>query len=1137
MMNPDLVAQLQQIAAEQRTGSLVIKLGSRRVRFGFEAGELVLLDLGEEKEVSMARKLLDYHKIGPEIHRHAVNTARATGASIIETLRRQQLVSESEVDLVAQAMVEDLLSLVFGLTHADLSWSDDGADTYDLDKQAVRLRIDVPSLLAGAQARLEEEDAVLLEVGGFTAVYGLDEGCDPSQLDDFERHVLNMIDGRKTVENLAVAFRDSNLNMARHLVLLMRKGAIRRTAGQMSDRRAAVSTAAAAMRDPSGVQRIGGSSTTSVPASTAAGATTAPAPTTFEVYRPPQQPSNIGMRIALVVVLVVVLGIGWLVMSYAGERQRVEGAMSSITEAIAAKQWNQAGSGISAARAQYGGDLAMVRRLDELEQQLAALIGTEVSAANQAIEDQRLADASDIIARIPSSNPEVPALRQRLADKQKRFEDHLNRQERAVRERLERNEVIRALAIADQEEGEVRKALHQIIDRWRLAVIEEASLGTQSMGKRQQMLNLVLDAQPTEAQSKRIETLQAELLRYQERRNEQLSVVQDLIAKGAFIEAQTAYDSNNLGDQAPGSDMEKTAQAVAAEIIRVREQLENAGPNLARAMAQSVDLKPIVAAAEALSAATGAFAEPSNREDLVRHAILISVMNPILAKNEGTEAEIAYLTKAASETQDALVAQTLNARLATLRRAQAEADGALERARTFLRDGNWEAGLSALERLKATKDWARTPAARAVPEIIAQAEHARANRGALENEFRKALTAGDISKAFDLARELGMPYLPLMIGSTPEGADVILDGKVLGKTPFIHEVSAGDRVEMLITLRLAGYEDLELKGADAVGGWKLAADLSRKPTASVSLGEIVTSQPGVDGDRIWVANNRVVIAVKPDGTFTSHGNGQEGASLQQPVYAAAKRTDGAVHLSTRDGFVLRITDDGKVERLAVPVTSDFPPAVYRSQIILDRRFLILCAREGILSASDPNAPGSNWATPTGASFIAAPVIVGERVLAMRSDGTLVACQVDRGQVLNRVPLNEEAIAVWPTQTGIAGYTSKRAFTWDGVAGPTVTDLPREIVAGNEGLLISRDRQVLLHDGEEWKVAGAVSGRVNGVPVRWGDAAAIPEGGVLEVIGEGGFRLTSDGAFMNPVVADGRLVIVTSDGTVRFYDPR
>lgn len=1135
MMNPDLVAQLQKIAAEQRNGSLVISLGSRKVRFGFEAGELVLLDLGEEKEVSMARKLLDYHKIGPEIHRHAVNTARATGASIIETLRRQQLVSEGEVDLVAQAMVEDLLSLVFGLTHADLSWSDAGADTYDLDKQAVRLRIDVGSLLAGAQARIEEEDAVLQEVGGFTSVFSLDEGCDPSQLDDFERHVLNMIDGRKSVENLAVAFRDSNLNMARHLVLLMRKGAIRRVAGQMSDRRAAVSTAAAAaMRDPSGVQRIGGSSTTSVPASTAGNAQ---APTTFEVYRPPQQPSNIGMRIALVVVLIVVLGIGWLVMSYAGERQRIDGAMGTITEAITAKNWNQAESGISAARAQYGGDLAMVRRLDELSQQLAGLIGAEVSAANRAIEDQRLSDAADIIARIPSSNPEIPGLRQRLAARQKEFDDHLARQERAVRERLERNEVIRALALADQEDGEVHKALHQIIDRWRLGVIEEASLGTQSMGKRQQMLNLVQDARPTEAQSKRIETLQTELLRYQERRNEQLSVVRDLIAKGAFVEAQAAYDSNNLGDQAPGSDMEKAAQAVAAEIARVREQFEGAGPNLALTMAQSVDLKPIVAAAEALTTAAGAFSEPSNRQDLVRHASLITVINPILARNDGTDAEIAYLTKAAAETQDALVAQTLNARLATLRRVQAEADGALERAKTFLRDGNWEAGLSVLERLKATKDWARTPAARAVPEIIAQAERTRANRGALEADFRKALTAGDISKAFDLARELGMPYLPLLIGSTPEGAEVIHDGKILGKTPFIHEVTAGDRVEMLITLRLAGYEDQELKGADAVGGWKLDADLQRKPTASVNLGEIVTSQPGVDGDRIWVANNRVVIAVRPDGTFTSHGNGQEGASLQQPVYAAAQRTDGAMHLSTRDGFVLRITDDGKVERLSVPVTSDFAPAVYRSQIILDRRFLVLSAREGILSASDPREPGANWATTTGASFIAAPRIVGERVLAVRSDGTLIACQVDRGLVLASIPLNEEAVAAWPTKTGISGFTRKRAFSWDGVAAPVLSDLPREIIAGNDGLLVSRDRQVLLHDGEEWKIAGAISGRVNGVPVRWGDAAAIPEGGTLEVIGSGGFRLTSDGAFMNPVVADGRLVIVTSDGTVRFYDPR
>ena len=80
MLNVPLIEQFQMISREQRGGAVEVTLGERRIRFGFEGGELSLLDMGEEKELAMARKLLDYHKIGPEIHRHAVAMARATGA-------------------------------------------------------------------------------------------------------------------------------------------------------------------------------------------------------------------------------------------------------------------------------------------------------------------------------------------------------------------------------------------------------------------------------------------------------------------------------------------------------------------------------------------------------------------------------------------------------------------------------------------------------------------------------------------------------------------------------------------------------------------------------------------------------------------------------------------------------------------------------------------------------------------------------------------------------------------------------------------------------------------------------------------------------------------------------------------------
>ncbi len=443
---------------------------------------------------------------------------------------------------------------------------------------------------------------------------------------------------------------------------------------------------------------------------------------------------------------------------------------------------------------------------------------------------------------------------------------------------------------------------------------------------------------------------------------------------------------------------------------------------------------------------------------------------------------------------------------------------------------------AALERIGGARDWSRTPAGRQVVDVLAQARLDRERHSALEVRFREALTAGDASSAHSLARELGRPYLPVLVESVPTGAEVVRDGESIGKTPLIIEITAAERIDTVLAVRMDGYATAELNGAEAVGGWRLAVDLERKPIATATIGELITSQPGSDETSIWLANSRMVVRVTAEGAVSSLGYG-DNVSLERPVYAAPMLVDDGVHLTTRDRFVLRIDGGTQAERLPVRVGSDFPPAVHRSQVILDRRFLILAGTDGRLVASDPRMPTAGWATPEGASFAGGPILVGERVLAARSDGTLIACQVDRGEVQAQVSVGPDILAVWAEGEALHGLTRRHAFRWTGTGEPTLSELPREAVAGNRGVLVTADRQVLIESNGQWLLVGSIAGLVNGVPLRWGDRAVIPEGSVLEVLGPGGFRLTTNAAFLNPVLIGERLVVATSDGQVLFYDPR
>ncbi|MBA3845771.1 MAG: hypothetical protein H0X45_03875, partial [Planctomycetes bacterium] len=322
MLNRDLVEQFQRIASEAKTGVLAVHFAANHLRFWFESGELQLLDLGENKEHLMARKFLDYHMIGPEIHRHVLDVCKKTGVSPVDILRRQSLVSDNEIEQIARTLVEDLLCASFGTKHHELKFDPAAtAESFDLESSAVRLRIQTDVLLQMVEARASEEERVIQETGGWDAVFVLEEAAEGGDdLDDYEKTVLGYVDGRRKLEDIAKLLRTSSMHMARTLVSLAAKGYARRGAGLASSRRAAnqrggsAKTPTAGAPVATGDERRGDTGSGSSQKRKLVGAPPAPEapqPESF-ILTPAPRSSGRGFLVVGGAVLIAMLGLWWL---------------------------------------------------------------------------------------------------------------------------------------------------------------------------------------------------------------------------------------------------------------------------------------------------------------------------------------------------------------------------------------------------------------------------------------------------------------------------------------------------------------------------------------------------------------------------------------------------------------------------------------------------------------------------------------------------------------------------------------------------------------------------------------------------------------------------------------------------------
>jgi hypothetical protein len=1116
-LDSHLVEKFHSLHRQRQSGVLQASGDGFSLGICLVEGEPVAIDLGEDLEQAFAHACGTYHKLD-DAGLAELSAAISGGAKAREYLVERQLISDAEADQVAQAVVEDALTRTFRGPCTSIEFKQGVApEALAIGRSALKMRIGVESLIRTCDQRVGEQQAVEHEVGGWHAVFALTEGEHVSgQLSEYEKMVLNFIDGRATVDEIASLCRDSSMNLGRVLRSLIAKKVIHRIdQHRTSGVRPAVTSPASGVKP---AVKPAAAAPTQSPATPAAD---------IQPYRRAQRESPSSrpiILVGLIALLAISLGVALLVVQYNRKQESLRKDENEISQLVGARNWREARGLIDRLRQAAGNDLAAIRTVDTLKGQVEAAITAERSRIGELIENEDFAAARARIAALPD---EV-ALAKRLREAELEQRAAAAALTEEVRGRLAAGDIAGTLSALDEAQGPRGQDANAILATWRSDTLVIARSQTHPLQLRLASVARLRQARPDAALEAQLVALDNELQNQVRELAKRLTRLEEQAKAGAWEEVRSEMAALRIGSLGAGTEIEVVGTKVAAAADKAESDLVAAQRSALAALASGAGADGLEDARAKLSAVLQNYPQASRRESIERIAASLAACSGVGQRTAAQRAVDATALASQVPATEAALSEALAQRSAALLAIEGQARLSLDEARRFGRVGDWDAAVKALEAIVRQPNWQYTAVRTEAEQELDAARAKSARRVQLKEDLRGALLRGDLAACENIAREIGLAYLPLVIASTPTGAEVVkADGKVLGTTPLIHDVTADERVDLSLQVRKAGYQQVTVNGAAAEGGWRVAVRLERTVALATSLGHPLTARPTVIDGTLWLADRgRVVAFAQPQ---AAHRTIPVGMPLAEPVFAPVSMVGSELLLGTRERLALRL--GAAVERIPLPVATDHAPLAYKSPLVVDRDLLIIAGLDGRLQAVQRGTTALVWQSPGGAAFACAPQLVGESLFVARRDGRLESYRVEDGLPERSANLEHPILAAWPADGGIGGLTAGRAWTWNGSV--TGEDLPEPCLGGGPGVAVSSLGKVLLRGDQGWGEVGRLEPRPQPATVIsalvWAGQAVVVHDRTLTVCGSAPFRFDSPSDLLAPVVWNGSLVAVSLDG--------
>ena len=1122
MLDSVLAENVMAVHRQKRSGVLTAVGLTTSMKVAFQDGDPIAIDLGTDKDRLLADILFDCHRVEVDQHRALVEAAEA-GESVVELVNQRGWSTADEIGRSLQAVVEDALITFFGSRIQSVSFIDGVQADFDYDRSAVRLRIAADVLLRTTSARIDEQRMLFSEFGDFSGIYGFDEDSSGTgDLSENERRLLDLIDGRTPLSDIARGLRESNITIGRMVHGLVAKRIIRRTGGaqQSTQLAAGASAPTAPMTMP-----------VSMGAESALRSAT-PTIRNFEPHHTEEPPRSKALLVVLSVILAVLALVGVAVMRYNDQQRELTQVIDNLNELLGRSNWAQATERIQEARTKAGNDLQSLRRVDDLQRLFDAAITVERKAIRGLVTQYDFALARKRLEALPE-NPANGDLLTELVGAETAFHERADALKVTVTQALEAGNPQAALQRLADHHGHERErvAAQEAIERWRSVQFETAGLPGSPIQRRQQSLEQALAASPSKRQMDQANMIRADIQRQQGRLQEQIRVISSRIDSGDIDGSLAEVERLHLREQVAGTPLEADLVGIIGRTDAIRSAVAAYRTHLAAALVQfdgGVELARVGTEGDDLLKQFGDHGTTSLKAlvDLGKD-IHSTVGN---GSPDAQAASITTMTTGREMSSD--LSAAVNTRIERLKTLETNAASLLDSARALVRDGQYQGAETLLKDLVGRVDLRGSATRAAADQELAELAGKIAKRAALQDQLKTILAKGDIAAGTILAREMGLKYLPLSIDSVPTGAEVWHESERIGTTPMILEITAAERVDYSLEFRQAGYEPKRMTGADAEAGWRLLAPLNRAPITTLKFALPTTMQPTSTASG-WVTGSRSsLIRVDGDHQWTNLALGD--AAVDDPIYAAPVANGTGLLIPTRNLVAVAI-DGSTIRRVPLPIGTDLPIGIHRSSVIVDRIAIIVAGLDGVLAAGDPKDARILWRSERGAPFATAPVVIDDQVLTVRRDGTLEVRACDEGGVTSLQRLGDTVVSAWPTSHGIAGATATELFRFDGITIERER-LPTPVQAAGDGVLVSTGQRVLVRVGDAWNDLGRIESRLTALPCAWNGHAVLITGHEARVIGVRGFGLTSPTDFLPPLINNGQLILVSQDGTARVYAP-
>lgn len=1156
MLNQDLIKQFKHIKANTMTGVLQLQDDGRAIRFYFEDGSLLLLDFGVDKELMMANQFSAHHMIDDAMLQYAKTSYQDNQTPVAETLLKQQLVSQGEVDQVTRGMVEEILCHAFSNQH-QTSWQNEAdvdITSFDLNKTAVKIRIDIDMLLTMVQSRVQEREAVQQRLSDFNTIYSFTEDAPPdAQLNDMERNVLHFVDGRQSVKDIARSMRETAVNVGIYLCSLENQGFIRQGGIRQSTQLSVSQDSASAAADP-----FESAAQEQEPAAAATDRQDGADAGNFEVYSTTytrqEQGSNVGSIILMLFVLVALV-VGWLVWDGIQTAERMEERKTEMMARIIAGQWGQAEELLEDIYDEASGDQAERQRIDRLADEIRQGFIEKMDKIESLISEKDTSTVQKELEYFPASasvytNLWTSELATRLATLQSEgevLEEEIDSAATSYRQRVDNMLRSNNIELAMSEISEPTRGYSQAawdfmtqrakaaIERWRSETLDEVSVSGLEKSYKWKFLQLnnVKKAQPTERESAIIEQLETRLKEEQGELLKRLTDVPALLASGNYKGAEQLLVLLEENSMALPEEKRDQVAVLTQEKNALKEELTRSETVLRNNILAGQELEQLERARKNVNDHVNAYPAVHNRSylqqlvataDLIIEAVKSGLLDDELAALEAVDLE-----------QETIVGELLEQRIETLSIINKSATNKLDYIRKLAREGSIPEALVELRAFVNDPTNGRTVAYAEATELLKHLEEQQKENEILYAEFQKAILSDDVATVSSLLPKIKRKELPFVVSSVPSGASIFLNGEDTGEvTPKMYPPSSNaERADMVFELHKDGYRVTRITPFEVESSWRVRAIMQRKPVVELNLEESVNSNMAVINDELWLSSNKSIWRISKDGSTKSY----ELQNKASTIYGAPAQStiDNAVYVPTLDRVIYKVTEEGDVITIPASSSSDRAVVHYVSPVMIDAELIVsVSAANGDVHALNESNAALQWKTEGPDRAAAPPVLVNDRLLVMYRNGQCKTLDVNNGDEIHTAAFGEPVLSAWAGDGIIFAYTPRHLISWNG---EQISSEPlfKIIVNGGPGVIRTKDNRIRVPDaqGRFNEELGRITEDLTAQPLLWNGHAVCPVGNTMHIIGPRGFSIEAEKPMLAPVIFGELLVIASSDGQIRF----